>query len=37
MVYQEFSWEGQEFRQAKYDALKRVDKYYSNLNKIQEV
>ena len=26
--YQEFSWEGEEFRQAKYDWLKRVDQYY---------
>ena len=31
--YQEFSWEGQEFRQAKYDALKRVDQYYRELDK----
>ena len=26
--FQEFSWEGEEFRQAKYDWLKRVDQYY---------
>mgnify|MGYP003132678810 FL=1 len=26
--YQEFSWDGQEFKQAKYDWLKRLDQYY---------
>ena len=29
MYYQEFSWEGQEFRDAKYDWLRAVDKYYN--------
>jgi len=28
LLYQEFSWEGEEFRQAKYDALRKIDKYY---------
>jgi genome maintenance exonuclease 1 len=31
--YQEFSWEGEEFKKAKYDWLRRVDKYYNNLDK----
>ena len=29
MYYQEFSWEGKEFRDAKYDWLRAVDKYYN--------
>jgi ATP-dependent exoDNAse (exonuclease V) beta subunit len=29
LYYQEFSWEGEEFKQAKYDWLKRVDQYYN--------
>ena len=33
MYYQEFSWEGGEFRKAKYDWLKRVDQYYKLKNK----
>ena len=31
--YQEFCWEGEEFRQAKYDWLRRVDKYYNLVEK----
>ena len=31
--YQEFSWEGEEFRQSKYDWLRRVDQYYNELGK----
>jgi len=27
--YQEFSWDGEEFRQAKYDWLRKVDQYYN--------
>jgi genome maintenance exonuclease 1 len=34
LLYQEFSWDGQEFRQAKYDWLKKVDLYYKNVSKI---
>ena len=33
MYYQEFEWDGQEFRKAKYDWLKRVDQYYKLKNK----
>jgi len=33
MYYQEFSWEGQDFRNAKYDWLRKVDQYYNNLDK----
>ena len=33
LLYQEFSWDGQEFRQAKYDWLKKVDLYYKNVSK----
>lgn len=33
--YQEFSWEGEEFRQAKYDWLRRVDQYYNLVEKGQ--
>jgi ATP-dependent exoDNAse (exonuclease V) beta subunit len=29
LYYQEFSWEGEEFKRAKYDWLKRVDQYYN--------
>jgi ATP-dependent exoDNAse (exonuclease V) beta subunit len=29
LYYQEFSWEGEEFKRAKYDWLKRVDQYYA--------
>jgi ATP-dependent exoDNAse (exonuclease V) beta subunit len=29
LYYQEFSWEGEEFKRAKYDWLKRVDEYYA--------
>jgi len=31
--YQEFCWEGEEFRQAKYDWLRRVDQYYNLVEK----
>jgi len=33
MYYQEFSWEGEEFRQAKYDWLRHVDEYYEKVAK----
>jgi len=33
MYYQEFSWEGEEFRQAKYDWLRHVDQYYEKMAK----
>lgn len=33
LYYQEFSWEGEEFKQAKYDWLKRVDQYYKMKDK----
>jgi len=33
MRYQEFSWEGQEFRDAKYDWLRAVDQYYEKMAK----
>ena len=36
MYYQEFSWEGEEFRKAKYDWLKRVDQYYKLKDKETE-
>ena len=29
LYYQEFSWEGEEFKRAKYDWLRRVDEYYA--------
>jgi ATP-dependent exoDNAse (exonuclease V) beta subunit len=29
LYYQEFSWEGEEFKRAKYDWLKKVDQYYA--------
>lgn len=32
-LYQEFIFEGEEFRQAKYEWLRRVDKYYNNKSK----
>jgi len=31
--YQEFSWDGEDFRQAKYEWLKRVDQYYTQKSK----
>jgi hypothetical protein len=31
--FQEFIFEGEEFRQAKYEWLKRVDIYYNNKSK----
>jgi hypothetical protein len=31
--YQEFVFEGEEFRQAKFEWLKRVDIYYTNKSK----
>jgi ATP-dependent exoDNAse (exonuclease V) beta subunit len=33
LYYQEFSWEGEEFKRAKYDWLKRVDQYYNQKTK----
>jgi hypothetical protein len=33
LYYQEFIWEGQEFKQAKYDWMKRVEQYYNMKNK----
>ncbi len=33
LYYQEFSWDGLEFKEAKYDWLKRVDLYYNSINK----
>ena len=33
LYYQEFSWEGEEFKRAKYDWLKKVDQYYNQKTK----
>ena len=33
LYYQEFIWEGEEFKQAKYEWMKRVEQYYAQKNK----